>query len=149
MTTGSAWRTTLRAIAVKPNVTGLVLLARRATFNRCRYEPSPKTPTGARWPCAGSAANRKRLDAFRAILDYSAHLQRQTPKIDYFATSLPAMLLFDEDLARRQSITARFLEAQARLGLGEEAEGLRLLEEVLEMDNAHAGAIDLLQFQRT
>jgi tetratricopeptide (TPR) repeat protein len=89
------------------------------------------------------------LDAFRAILDYSAHLQRQTPKIDYFATSLPAMLLFDEDLARRQTITARFLEAQARLGLGEEAEGLRLLEEVLEMDNAHAGAIDLLQFQRT
>lgn len=89
------------------------------------------------------------LDTFRTILEYSAHLQRQSPKIDYFATSLPAMLLFDEDLERRQTITARFLEAQARLGLGEEAEGLRLLEEVLEMDNAHAGAIDLLQFQRT
>ena len=88
------------------------------------------------------------LDAFRAILDYSAHLQRQTPKIDYFATSLPAMLLFDEDLARRQTITARFLEAQARLGLGEKADGLRLLEEVLAMDNAHTGAIDLLRFQK-
>jgi tetratricopeptide (TPR) repeat protein len=88
------------------------------------------------------------LDAFRAILDYSANLQRQTPKIDYFATSLPAMLLFDEDLARRQTITARFLEAQARLGLGEEADGLRLLEEVLAMDNAHTGAIDLLRFHK-
>ena len=86
------------------------------------------------------------LDAFRAILDYSAHLQRQTPTIDYFATSLPAMLLFEEDLAHRQAITARFLEAQARLGLGEEAQALRLLEEVLAMDNAHSGAIDLLRF---
>jgi tetratricopeptide (TPR) repeat protein len=88
------------------------------------------------------------LDAFRAILDYSAHLQSQTPKIDYFATSLPAMLLFDEDLSRRQTIAARFLEAQARLGLGDEAQGLRLLEEVLAMDNAHSGAIDLLRLRK-
>ena len=88
------------------------------------------------------------LHAFRAILDYSAHLQRQTPKIDYFATSLPAMLLFDEDLGQRQTITARFLEAQARFGLGDEADGLRLLEEVLAMENAHSGAIDLLRFYK-
>ena len=88
------------------------------------------------------------VDAFRAILYYSAQLQRQTPKIDYFATSLPAMLLFDEDLARRQTIAARFLEGQARLGLGEEADGLRMLEEVLAMDNAHTGAIDLLRFHK-
>jgi hypothetical protein len=58
------------------------------------------------------------------------------------------MLLFEEDLARRQTITARFLEAQARLGLGEEAEGLRLLEDVLAMDNAHTGTIDLLRFHK-
>jgi tetratricopeptide (TPR) repeat protein len=88
------------------------------------------------------------LHAFQAILDYSAHLQGQTPKIDFFATSLPAMLLFDEDLARRQTITARFLEAQARLGLGDESEGLRLLAEVLAMENAHTGAIDLLRFHK-
>jgi hypothetical protein len=88
------------------------------------------------------------LHAFQTILDYSSHLQCQTPKIDYFATSLPAMLLFDEALARRQTITARFLEAQAQLGLGDEAEGLRLLEEVLVMDNAHTGAIDLLRFHK-
>ncbi len=88
------------------------------------------------------------LDAFHAILDYSAAIERQKPKIDYFATSLPAMLLFEEDLGRRQTITARFLEGQARLGLGEEAAGVRLLEEVLTMDNAHAGAIDLLRFDK-
>lgn len=88
------------------------------------------------------------ISVFQSILDYSARLRTQKPKIDYFATSLPAMLLFDEDLAQRQFITARFLEAQARLGLGEETGGLRLLEEVLAMDNAHIGAIDLLRFHK-
>ena len=88
------------------------------------------------------------LDAFRTILEYSADLRGQTPKIDYFATSLPAMLLFDEDIERRQTIPARFLEAQARFGLNDEAEGHRLLEEVLAMDNSHSGAIDLLRFQK-
>ncbi|MFC5861394.1 DUF5107 domain-containing protein [Acidicapsa dinghuensis] len=88
------------------------------------------------------------IHVFRTILDHAAELQSQAPKIDYFATSLPAMLLFDEDLTRRQSITARFLEAQARLGLGEDAEGLCLLEEVLAMDNAHTGAIDLFWFHK-
>ncbi|MGB6827872.1 MAG: DUF5107 domain-containing protein, partial [Terracidiphilus sp.] len=88
------------------------------------------------------------LRAFRAILDYSTQLERQTPKIDYFATSLPAMLLFEEDLTRRQAVAARFLEAQARLGLGEEAKGLGLLEEVLALDNAHSGAIDLRRFHK-
>jgi tetratricopeptide (TPR) repeat protein len=88
------------------------------------------------------------LHAFRTILDYAANLQHQTAKIDYFSTSLPVMLLFDEDLARRQTIAARFLEAQARLGLGEHAQGLGLLEEVLAVDKAHTGAIDLLRFHK-
>ena len=93
--------------------------------------------------CLGQEQNA--IDAFRTILDFSVHLQRQTPKIDYFATSLPAMLLFDEDLKRRQTITARFLEAQALLGLGNERAGLDLLTEVCNMDNSYAAAIDLLK----
>jgi hypothetical protein len=67
------------------------------------------------------------------------------PTIDYFATSLPAMLLFDEDLKRRQTITVRFLEAQALLGLGDERAGLDLLNEVCRMDNSYAAAVDLLK----
>ena len=52
-----------------------------------------------------------------------ARLRAEAPedpaKIDYFATSLPTMLLFDDDLQLRQETTALFLQAQARLGLGE------------------------------
>jgi tetratricopeptide (TPR) repeat protein len=80
---------------------------------------------------------------FGTILMYAQQLRTQTPKIDYFATSLPAMLLFDEDLKERQTITALFLEAQALLGLGEAATAQDLLRRVQALDQSHAGAIDL------
>jgi tetratricopeptide (TPR) repeat protein len=85
---------------------------------------------------------------FEHIQDYTHVLRDQTPKIDYFATSLPAILLFDEDLKKRQTITVRFLEAQALLGLGNERAGLDLLTEVCAMDNSYAAAIDLLKSHR-
>jgi tetratricopeptide (TPR) repeat protein len=81
---------------------------------------------------------------FQEIYNYSVDLDRQTPKIDYFATSLPAMLLFEEDLVRRQEISAKFLRAQALIGLGRVAEGTALLDEVRKLDANHSGAADLL-----
>lgn len=85
------------------------------------------------------------LTLLHQIRDYAMQLDERTPKIDYFAISLPAMLLFDEDLKLRQSITARFLQAQALLGLGERERSLQLLQEVLRLDRSHTGAIDLMQ----
>jgi len=86
---------------------------------------------------------REATDLFRKIETYARALEHQTPKIDYFATSLPAMLLFDVDLKERQTITARFLEAQAAFGLGEGQRALNLLEQVAGMDRSHSGAIDM------
>jgi tetratricopeptide (TPR) repeat protein len=80
---------------------------------------------------------------FQEIYDFSLELEQRAPKIDYFATSLPAMLLFDEDLKQRQEIAARFLRAQALIGLGDVARGLGLLEQVQQADCNHAGAADL------
>jgi tetratricopeptide (TPR) repeat protein len=81
---------------------------------------------------------------FQQILDYASALDQGTPKIDYFATSLPTMLLFEEDLAKRQHITATFLRAQGLLGLGRIGEAAGALDEVLILDRSHAGASDLL-----
>ena len=81
---------------------------------------------------------------FRSIYDYSIHLESTEPVIDYFATSLPAMLLLNEDLAQRNTIQARFLRAQALAGLTRTTEAEALLLEVLEMDINHSGAADLL-----
>jgi tetratricopeptide (TPR) repeat protein len=80
---------------------------------------------------------------FREILEYATVLERSVPKIDYFATSLPTMLLFDEDLESRQNITATFLKAQGLLGLGSNTEAQSALAEVQKLDRAHAAACDL------
>jgi len=79
------------------------------------------------------------------LLSYAKQLATSPAKIDYFATSLPTMLLFHEDIQRRQGLTAKFLEAQAKLGLGEIAQARQLLEEVLNEDPNLALAQDLLQ----
>jgi tetratricopeptide (TPR) repeat protein len=88
---------------------------------------------------------RKARQLFRQLLAFSAALFEAPGKIDYFATSLPAMLLFDDDLQARQQITALFLQAQARLGLGEKAKAKSLLRTVLRRDPNHALAADFLR----
>ena len=84
------------------------------------------------------------VSLFREILEYALALQNTTPKIDYFATSLPTMLLFDEDLGSRQQISATFLKGQALLGLGKHEEARTALAEVQRLDRAHTAASDLL-----
>jgi hypothetical protein len=81
----------------------------------------------------------------RALMAYARKLQKATAKIDYFATSLPAMLLFDEDLQFRQETTVLFLQAQANLGLGRKAQARTLLRQLLRRDPNHPLAADLLK----
>lgn len=88
--------------------------------------------------------NREAKSLFQQLLAHARKWRRAEAKIEYFATSLPTMLLFEEDLQRRQETSALFLEAQGCLGLGRRAAGLRLLRTVLARDPAHALAADLL-----
>jgi tetratricopeptide (TPR) repeat protein len=81
---------------------------------------------------------------FYSIITYYDQLGQSTPKIDYFATSLPTMLLFNEDLGARNRIESRFLRAQAMTGLGEQDQALTLLHQVLHDDANHIAAQDLL-----
>ena len=55
----------------------------------------------------------------RGLLAYALGLAKAEAKIDYFATSLPAMLLFDDDPQFRNGTVALFLQAQAWLGSSE------------------------------
>ena len=80
----------------------------------------------------------------RSLLAYAEGLIEQRVDIDYFATSLPAMLLFEDDLQARNTVTATVLQAQACLGLGDTAQAQRLLQRALQMDGNHAVATDLL-----
>ncbi|HEY9172502.1 MAG TPA: tetratricopeptide repeat protein, partial [Verrucomicrobiae bacterium] len=95
------------------------------------------------WEKLGQRAKAKKL--FRDLLAYAQKLSKTPAKIDYFATSLPTLLLFDDDLQFRQETTALFLQAQARLGLGQRARAMTLLRTVLGRDPNHALAADLLR----
>jgi hypothetical protein len=82
---------------------------------------------------------------FQQIYGYSLELESAEPKINYFATSLPSMLLFEEDLRIRNSMEARYLRAQALAGLGRSKEAEQMLENLLIENGNHTGAADLLQ----
>jgi tetratricopeptide (TPR) repeat protein len=94
------------------------------------------------WDKLGERTKAKGL--LRELLAYARKLRQSQAKIDYFATSLPTMLIFEDNLQFRQETTALFLEAQALLGLGEEKKARPLLRTVLRRDPNHALAADLL-----
>jgi len=85
----------------------------------------------------------KAAKMFRELLAHAQKLQKSQAKIDFFATSLPTMLLFNDDLQFRQKTTALFLEAQAQSGLGRATKARGLLQTVLKRDPNHALASDL------
>jgi tetratricopeptide (TPR) repeat protein len=88
--------------------------------------------------------NARAEQLFRDLLAFADELALAPAKIDYFATSLPAMLLFEDDLQERQLITSKFLKAQALLGLDQQAAAVELLHEILGSDPSHGPAFDLL-----
>jgi len=61
-------------------------------------------------------------------------------RIDYFAVSLPDMLVFDINLNQRNEVHCGYLQALGHLGLGNEQEGIELLNDVLNRDINHQGA---------
>jgi tetratricopeptide (TPR) repeat protein len=95
------------------------------------------------WRRLGQEAKATRL--LRELLAFAQKLQRTPARIDYFATSVPAMLLFEDDVRFRQETMALFLQAQACLGLGRASRARRLLAAVLRRDPNHARAADLLE----
>jgi tetratricopeptide (TPR) repeat protein len=78
------------------------------------------------------------------LLSYARDLETQVAQIDYFATSLPTMLLFEDDLQARQTTTARLLQAQALLGLGQMKKAQAILADVLHRDPNNPLAADLV-----
>jgi tetratricopeptide (TPR) repeat protein len=87
---------------------------------------------------------REAEELLRSLLAYATALAGQVARIDYFATSLPTMLLFEDDLQKRNTVTATFLCAQAWLGLGDTTKARKLLNEVMALDRNHTLAADML-----
>ncbi len=84
----------------------------------------------------GRNAEAQRL--LHELLKSTGEMLRTRASVDYFATSLPEMLVFDDDLPCRHRVAARFLQAQAELALGQVTRARRRLVQVLAMDASHA-----------
>jgi tetratricopeptide (TPR) repeat protein len=88
-------------------------------------------------------------ELFASMRRYAEELEQQTAKIDYFATSLPTLLLFEEDLDARLKTHARLLRSIALSGLVEHAQASSLIEQVLQDDPNNLFAIHFAEQTRT
>ena len=72
--------------------------------------------------------------------DFAQNQMGTEVKIDYFATSLPNLLLFEDDLPMRNRVECLFLLALAELGMRNMERTLELLNQVLSLDCNHIAA---------
>lgn len=77
---------------------------------------------------------------FHKLLDYGETHIFDEMRIDYFAVSLPDLLIFDDDLNARNRAHCNYLIALGSYGLGDRARAEAAYREVLALDPTHMGA---------
>nr|WP_294895347.1 DUF5107 domain-containing protein [uncultured Pedobacter sp.] len=93
---------------------------------------------GLSWRQLGD--NEKANQIFNNLVTYGLEHQQDEVKIDYFAVSLPNLLIFDDDLAVRNKIHCSFIEGLGRLGLQQHEKAKELFDYVLKLNTEHLGA---------
>ena len=83
---------------------------------------------------------------FSSLADFAAKQMAIEPQIDYFATSLPNLLLFDDDLAKRNRVESLLLSALAADGLGDSKVAIGGLKRLLTEDRNHLFAAQMLRW---
>jgi len=77
---------------------------------------------------------------FNKLKDYGENHIFDDLKIDYFAVSLPDLLIWDDDLQKRNRLHCNYLIGLGYLGLGNKERAHQFLSEVLTDDPNHAGS---------
>lgn len=83
------------------------------------------------------------------LADFARRQMEAEPSIDYFAISLPNLLLFEDDLGKRNRIESLLLSGLANHGLGDEAKAIRKLEQVVAEDPNHLFAAEVLAWLKS
>ncbi|HEX8531574.1 MAG TPA: DUF5107 domain-containing protein, partial [Cytophagales bacterium] len=78
---------------------------------------------------------------FRNLIAYGERHLEDEVKTDFFAVSLPDLMIFDDDLTKRNRVHCHYLIALGKAGTGQVAEAKAHLDQVLAMDAAHQGAL--------
>ncbi len=78
---------------------------------------------------------------FSQLIDFGTIHQNDKIQIDYFAVSLPDLLIWEDDLDVRNYQLCQYLLALGNLGIGNKFKAQQAIEEVLNIDQTHIGAI--------
>lgn len=76
---------------------------------------------------------------FNELIAYGKKQITEEVKIDYFAVSLPDLLIWEDDLERRNTTHCHYLMGLGEMGLQNKQEALKHLREAANMDNNHQG----------
>ncbi len=87
---------------------------------------------GLAWKKLGNAAEANHR--FDLLIEYGDAHMNDHVAIDYFAVSLPDLLVFDEDLDVKNRLHCLFMKALGLYGKGEKAESLKLFTEALSVN---------------
>jgi len=82
---------------------------------------------------------------FDKLVDFGKHHLNETIKLDYFAVSLPDLLIWEDDLTFRNKIHCHYMIGLGNYGFGEIAEARTNLLEAAKMDLNHQGVQSHLQ----
>ncbi|RZL13345.1 MAG: DUF5107 domain-containing protein, partial [Pedobacter sp.] len=82
----------------------------------------------------------KAASIFTKLISYSGQHLNDNIKIDYFAVSLPNLLIFEDDLDIRNKVHCLFMKGLGHLGLDETEAAEQSFSKVLELDSEHLGA---------
>ena len=84
---------------------------------------------------------KEAIEIFNKLIDYGKEHITDRFKMDYFAVSLPDLLIWEDDLDLRNRIHCQYLIGLGELGLGNIDSALQKFDEVLNRDRYHTGAI--------
>ena len=76
---------------------------------------------------------------FHKLINYGKQHIFDHPVMDYFAVSLPDLLIWEDSLDTKNLIHCKYMLALGYYGLGEKDKALKYLEEVEALDNNHQG----------
>jgi tetratricopeptide (TPR) repeat protein len=77
---------------------------------------------------------------FNRLIEYGKSHLNDEVKIDYFAVSLPDLLIFEDDLNLRNKIHCLYMMGLGYLGLNDKTAASAAFDQVLADDNMHFGA---------
>ncbi|HLP14933.1 MAG TPA: hypothetical protein VK470_01670, partial [Bacteroidota bacterium] len=86
----------------------------------------------------GQSDNARRR--FNTLKDYGERHIFDTVKMDYFAVSLPDLLIWGDDLQKRNTLHCMYLIGLGHLGLGNAMKAREYFSAILEQDINHIGS---------